>query len=78
MKYEEYDRHIGYCGSKTKKCDICGRNVQNKDEDSHMYGGECEALREQDKLKKEQDEKRKIEEAKRKAEDDKRRHEEEK
>lgn len=41
IKFVEWDKHIGYCGSKTKRCDMCGHNVCNKDQDTHEYGGEC-------------------------------------
>lgn len=44
IKYAEYEKHINYCGSKTKKCTTCARNVCNKDLDTHDYGGECKAF----------------------------------
>lgn len=71
IDYENYDKHIGYCGSKTKKCDLCGRNVCLKDQDSHQFGGECEAFREDDL-------RAKIEEQKKKEMEEKRREEEKK
>ena len=52
----EYEKHTTYCGGKTKKCMMCNRNVCNKDEDMHNFGGECNAFREEDKRKREAEE----------------------
>lgn len=41
IKFEDYEKHIGYCGSKTYKCFVCNHNVCMKDKDGHEYGGEC-------------------------------------
>jgi len=65
VKYEDFDKHTSYCGSKTKKCLLCGHNVCLKDEDMHNFGGECNMFREEDKKKKELEIKRKAEEEKR-------------
>ncbi len=66
MKNDEYSKHLAYCGSKTKKCPDCARNVMQKDQDSHSYGGECQAFKEEDKLTKELEEKKKKNELLRK------------
>jgi hypothetical protein len=55
ITFAEYERHTTYCGSKTKKCLLCNRNVCLKDEDMHNYGGECETFREEEKAKREAD-----------------------
>ncbi|CDW86603.1 UNKNOWN [Stylonychia lemnae] len=66
IKYEDYERHVKYCGSKTKKCTECGRNICLKDEDSHQYGGECKAYKEEDLRMRIEEAKRQEEEKKRK------------
>jgi len=54
---------MNYCGSKTKKCLTCGKNVCLKDEDMHNFGGECERFRKEEISKKEKEEReRKIKE----------------
>ena len=73
IEFEKYDQHVGYCGSRTKKCMQCNRNVCLKDEDSHQYGGECEAFREEDIAKRIEEQKRKEIEEKRKKEEEQRR-----
>lgn len=64
IKYVDNEKHLAYCGSKTKRCLLCGHNVCMKDEDMHNSGGECEAFRDDDKRKK-QLESKKADEAKR-------------
>lgn len=40
--FNEKDQHIEYCGSKTKKCEMCQQNVCNKDFDIHYSSGQCQ------------------------------------
>lgn len=53
ISFNDFEKHVNFCGSKTKKCMECNRNVCLKDQDSHIYGGECAAYKEEDKKKKE-------------------------
>jgi hypothetical protein len=72
VKFEDYERHINYCGSKTKKCPVCSHNVCLKDEDMHTLGGECQAFIEEDRKKREMDQEKKRREELKKAEENKR------
>jgi hypothetical protein len=65
VKYQDYEKHIAYCGSKTKKCMECQRNVCLKDWDMHENGGECQAFREENRHRELEETRRKMEEAKR-------------
>lgn len=76
MKFEDYERHISYCGSKTKRCPICSHNVCLKDEDMHLMGGECQAFVEEDRRKRELEQEKKRREELKKAEENKRKIEE--
>ena len=55
VKFEEYEKHTSYCGSKTKRCPTCQHNVCLKDEDMHTFGGECQVFQTEDKRKRELD-----------------------
>ena len=70
IKFEDFEKHVNYCGSKTKKCLECGRNVCLKDEDSHQYGGECEAFKEDD-LRLRIEEQKRVEVEKKRLEEEK-------
>ena len=39
---DEYSRHIGACGSKTKECEICGMLVIAKELEGHIASGQCD------------------------------------
>ena len=57
---------MDYCGSKTKKCTSCMRNVCNKDLECHDLG-ECQIFQEEDlRMRIEKDKKAKAEEERRK------------
>eukprot|EP00347_Sterkiella_histriomuscorum_P023509 403334376 len=38
---DKYNEHLTYCGSKTKKCDLCKQMVQNRDLAEHESQGQC-------------------------------------
>lgn len=78
IKFDDYERHISYCGSKTRKCEVCGHNVCFKDWDSHEFGGECAAFKEEDIRMQLERAKKEEEEKKRKAVEEKKRRELEK
>ena len=64
IPFLKYENHVYMCGSKTKKCFECNRNVCHKDFDSHSKYGECQAFIEEDKKKEQENIKRKMEEEK--------------
>jgi hypothetical protein len=65
FKFTEFDSHVGYCGTKTKKCFECQRNVCHKDMDSHKTGGECQVYQDEDARKRKEQLQKEIEEEKR-------------
>jgi hypothetical protein len=38
---EQFEKHIGYCGSKTRQCEECGSNVIQKELQYHFESGQC-------------------------------------
>ena len=44
--FQEFDSHVDFCGSKTKKCTECGSNVLAKEMDLHIVNGQCQRNKE--------------------------------
>lgn len=58
---EHYHAHVEACGVKTKKCEVCGRWVKNKDWDVHP-ASECKKFVKENEAKEQAEMTKKMEE----------------
>jgi len=44
---DQFEKHIAYCGSKTRDCEICGTVLKQRELKGHMESGVCEIVLEE-------------------------------
>ena len=44
---DQFEKHIAYCGSKTRDCEICGTVLKQRELKAHMESGVCEIVLEE-------------------------------
>jgi hypothetical protein len=42
----QYDKHVTYCGSKTRTCEECKSTIMQREMKAHVTSGQCELAKE--------------------------------
>ena len=46
MSGDKLSEHEGYCGSKTRKCNLCNQNITLREFEAHKVDGTCKFYQE--------------------------------